>query len=408
MGCFNKMGFYSHLPITYGDDIVMFICVDNTHSYESDANSIYIDTFYSPYCLPIYGKYNDYGFIEDIVKDANTNLLEKRFGQTIEEILDLIYRKDNSYPRDIKYKYEDMFESAVKEGEVPSFILTMERRDVFDAMVQISNKPYFDKYACEWLHSIGDFWLSMLGFIKKEEIEQYGHYRYDLDGYNCDYYIKSNGRCPKIVNTKTLVEYSIYKGCQELIEKWKELTGIELKFTDESLYDKNIIDLSFEITSDIFYANFKDENDDVILNLENVTDEKLRELIEDYKRISKTVGKGNFFTDDHYTFVSDGKKKFPNDIIPFNNYCCLLFRNSMYLYDDYYNIFTEDFKKICCDFAKFNYTLSGLCGKYDVSMYGNQSVADKFYLNNFTELNEAYSRTINKLKSKYGNEEETE
>lgn len=32
MGCFNKMGFYSHLPITAGDEIVMFICADNTQS----------------------------------------------------------------------------------------------------------------------------------------------------------------------------------------------------------------------------------------------------------------------------------------------------------------------------------------------------------------------------------------
>lgn len=29
MGCFNKTGFFSHLPITYGDEIVMFVCADS-------------------------------------------------------------------------------------------------------------------------------------------------------------------------------------------------------------------------------------------------------------------------------------------------------------------------------------------------------------------------------------------
>ena len=29
MGCFNKTGFFSHLPITCGDKIVMFVCADH-------------------------------------------------------------------------------------------------------------------------------------------------------------------------------------------------------------------------------------------------------------------------------------------------------------------------------------------------------------------------------------------
>ena len=28
MGDFNKTGFFSHLPITYGDEIVMFVCAN--------------------------------------------------------------------------------------------------------------------------------------------------------------------------------------------------------------------------------------------------------------------------------------------------------------------------------------------------------------------------------------------
>lgn len=404
MGCFNKMGFYSHLPITYGDDIVMFICVDNTQTNERNNCPIYVDEFYAPYCLPIYGKYNDYGFIEDIIKDANTELLESKFGQPIEDILNLIDNYENGYPKDIKERYEDMFKGIIKKDETPTLILTMERKDVFDAMVQLSDKPYFNEDACNLWHNIGDFWLSKLGFIKKERLQRYDDFRYDLKGYDGKYYIKSSGHCPCIVNSKTLAEHPCYNGFQELIKKWKEFTDIDLKLSDESLKNKSIIDLSFEITSDIYYANFKKSNEDIFDKIDTV-DENLKKLIEDYKRTSEKVGKGNFFTEDHYTFIYDGEKKMPNDIIPFNNYCCLLFRGSMQLYDNYYNIFTEDFKEICCKFAKFNYMLRGLCGKYDVSMYGNQSISDMFYLNNFEKLINSYSQVIKNLKNKYGTEE---
>lgn len=134
MGCFNKMGFYSHLPITAGDEIVMFICVDNTQSNKGNNNPIYIDEFYAPFCLPIYGTYDEYGFIENIVKDANTDLLEKKFGKSVEDILRLIYDYESGYPTDIAEKYVHMFKDTIEKDKVPTLILTMERKDVFDAI----------------------------------------------------------------------------------------------------------------------------------------------------------------------------------------------------------------------------------------------------------------------------------
>ena len=32
MGCFNKTAFYSHLPITASDEIVMFVCANSISS----------------------------------------------------------------------------------------------------------------------------------------------------------------------------------------------------------------------------------------------------------------------------------------------------------------------------------------------------------------------------------------
>jgi hypothetical protein len=43
---------------------------------------------YLPAALPIFGKYSDYGSIEDIEEDANTKLIEQHFNCTIQEFVD--------------------------------------------------------------------------------------------------------------------------------------------------------------------------------------------------------------------------------------------------------------------------------------------------------------------------------
>ena len=67
MGCFNKMGFYSHLPITAGDEIMLFICINNSKQYDIDVNMEISDGMFTPICLPICGKYDEYGKIEEII-----------------------------------------------------------------------------------------------------------------------------------------------------------------------------------------------------------------------------------------------------------------------------------------------------------------------------------------------------
>ena len=42
MGCFNKIGFHSKLPIKYGDEIVMFICF--SHGHINDDTPCYFNT----------------------------------------------------------------------------------------------------------------------------------------------------------------------------------------------------------------------------------------------------------------------------------------------------------------------------------------------------------------------------
>lgn len=380
MGCFNKMGFYSHLPITAGDEIMLFICINNSKQYDIDVNMSISDGMFTPICLPICGKYDEYGKIEEIVNDANVKLFEKKIGRKITDIINIIYRNnDLSYNRAIEEvedkeikDYADIFEKIDAKDDI-SLILTMERKDIYDTMVNIANNPIYNKsYGGGW-YNIGDFWLSKLGFVKTEKIDY--DYKYILKDYDGDCYIKSRGGCPKIVYDN--VEYACYNGIEEIIAKWKEFTGIELKIADEETLNKSVIDISFDISAK-FYNKWKRKR----------AKDKNKDILSD-----------NAFSSDFYIDFPS-RDKFPNDIHPFNIYCSEG-RGTMILYNDGYNIFTGSFKKICCDFAKFNNVLRMVCGKYDVSMYGSQYVANSHNLYVFLEINKSYFSVIEKLREKY-------
>lgn len=90
MGCFNQMGFVSHLPITEGDEIVFFICADFS-GLETENISFAPGTL-SPIFLPIKGKYDDYGGVTDIVRDENVEYIEELFDMPFERIQQALHR----------------------------------------------------------------------------------------------------------------------------------------------------------------------------------------------------------------------------------------------------------------------------------------------------------------------------
>lgn len=68
MGCWNQTCGLTQLPIHAGDEVVLFILHKN--EFNNDSNSFcYSTDLWKPLFYPVYGKYNDYGGIEDITND---------------------------------------------------------------------------------------------------------------------------------------------------------------------------------------------------------------------------------------------------------------------------------------------------------------------------------------------------
>ena len=101
MGCFNLQGFYSNLPITDGDKTVAFICAKYNGPTDYLTQPLYATDYMEPICLPIFGEYNDYGTIENIVPSETTKLIEKLSGMAIDEFIKNVASECNGVPYNI-------------------------------------------------------------------------------------------------------------------------------------------------------------------------------------------------------------------------------------------------------------------------------------------------------------------
>ena len=94
MGCFNVACSISNISIGHGQDTVFIPLIPPGYGREKiDHMIIYPNDLFNPFCLPIRGKYNDYGSLEEIIKDENTEVIEKFLGITVEELMKCISRK---------------------------------------------------------------------------------------------------------------------------------------------------------------------------------------------------------------------------------------------------------------------------------------------------------------------------
>lgn len=161
MGCFNRTGFLSHLPIQYGDEIVLFVLIKDEYGYRHDSCPIGIGGELRPLCAPFFGKYDDYGGIKDVVDDANHKLfvertgmsveqflsLEEYFGFTVEQLVSVNGECDENEEMTDQVKLTNLYYTLFgkcKEIDQITFSYTMEHKAVYDKMVELGKQTYFD------------------------------------------------------------------------------------------------------------------------------------------------------------------------------------------------------------------------------------------------------------------------
>ena len=147
MGCFNSKGCFSKTPIVYGDKVVAFIgLADNDRARECDQFAPGMS--FTPLTLPIHGTYNDYGSVENIVRTASVQIVEKFFSKDIDTILKEVSSNEfkfDSLLKEVEKKdrefygrcgYADLFKDYDKKY---SFELVMEHEDIFYAMLKTND-----------------------------------------------------------------------------------------------------------------------------------------------------------------------------------------------------------------------------------------------------------------------------
>jgi hypothetical protein len=151
MGCFNKIGFISGLPIHAGDATVLVFMKKSKYSDSKLGGVTYSTDWFEPAFLPIFGDYDDYGRIENVVNNPATKFIEKFFGDKIDSIIEII--DDSAVGRGSDGKLKAVYKD---------FTFGLEHRKVYDFMSSRKINSYTESY-------ITPYWLEKMGFVKQDE-----------------------------------------------------------------------------------------------------------------------------------------------------------------------------------------------------------------------------------------------
>lgn len=95
MGCWNKTCGLTNLPIFCDDKVVWFLLVQNPYA---KARTCYASSMWELVPIPVYGTYDDYGFITpDEGQEWKLELFQKHFGNSLVEVNDKIRPATNPF-----------------------------------------------------------------------------------------------------------------------------------------------------------------------------------------------------------------------------------------------------------------------------------------------------------------------
>lgn len=180
---------------------------------------------YQPATLPIFGEYDDYGGIENIEKNENTELIEKHFCISIEEFCQFFIDGKFTYDRD---ESKDIARKIENIDEIKEWRFMWIDRKVYDFMItglDEYNKGYNDYGTPEM--------LTLLGFVqvdKPKKITNYDPKRFNQVWKKGRRQIYSDGNT--ILTNKNEYVYHFGKGDNSSIETYFEVPR-ELNYIKE-------------------------------------------------------------------------------------------------------------------------------------------------------------------------------
>ena len=181
MGCYNTTGFVSGLNVRCGDPIVAIPCViENKGKYS--PNCYYTASQLKPISLPLFGKYDDYGSIEDIEDTPSAIAWKMSVCDDIEGCMK-IFERSNEYCTAIskilrhekEYLYEHNYEE-IRKGllsvleEKTGICLIIEHRKVYEKLIAKKN------------HNTKKFFIDWVSFRQKLIAKNCGYFKCYFEG----------------------------------------------------------------------------------------------------------------------------------------------------------------------------------------------------------------------------------
>jgi len=146
MGCYSVSCKLSNLPIVgYTSAVLIPLRPIDGHiefDFHKDTGTTVICcnegplVYFHPCMYPIRGTYNDYGSLNDIIRDDNTDILEEYYGLTIEQIVGVLTsnRKDDGFDKRL---------CCIKDPSQP---------DEFGEPIYLERYKDLIKISCNWIH----------------------------------------------------------------------------------------------------------------------------------------------------------------------------------------------------------------------------------------------------------------
>lgn len=207
MGSWSVSCGISNIAITSGNECCIIPLNESSQDYGG----------YLPTTLPIFGKYDDYGGMEDIVEDENTKLIEEFFGITIAEFIEFLvdgeYTFDRREVKPIRQKLED----NGKLEHIEKWRFMWVDKQVYDVMAQS-----YDEHE-KGHHDFGTpEMLSLLGFTLIDgEITNYDPKRFNKKYKKGDLIVYSDDRT--MLSEANRYIFYTDKGCESSLTTYTEL-----------------------------------------------------------------------------------------------------------------------------------------------------------------------------------------